>query len=240
MLEIQTFGTVGLRSRADGASEANIVQPKRLALLVYLATAPPRRCRRRDQIVSLFWPELDREHARGSLSQGLRYLRKTLGAGAIISQGEEEVGVDRELIRCDAFDFGALVEQGRREEAVQLYRGPFLDGFFVADAGPDYEHWVADERARFRSEAAGAAAMLADAAEQRGDHPVAIRWARQATMITPEDEPATARLVRILDQSGDRAGALRVYEALRQRLLDEFQVAPSRETQAVITRILAR
>ena len=71
MLEIQTFGTVGLRNRDGTESQAQIVQPKRLALLIYLALAPRRRCRRRDQVVTLFWPELDQEHARGVLSQAL-------------------------------------------------------------------------------------------------------------------------------------------------------------------------
>ena len=53
-------------------------------------------------------------------------------------------------------------------------------------------------------------------------------------------EAVTARLIRLLDQTGDRAGALRTYEELRERLRDEFQVAPSHETQALIGRILGR
>lgn len=50
--------------------------------------------------------------------------------------------------------------------------------------------------------------------------------ARRAATIAPGEEVPTARLIRLLDQVGDRAGALRLYEELRQRLLDEFQVAP--------------
>src|SRR5689334_19227218 len=102
MLELQTFGTVGLRSRDIGASVANILQPKRLALLAYLSLAPRRRCRRRDQIVGLFWPELDQEHARGALNQAVRYLRRALGSEVLVSQGEEEIRIDENGLWCDA------------------------------------------------------------------------------------------------------------------------------------------
>ena len=105
MLEIQTLGTVGLRIRDDGESHAQVVQPKRLALLIYLALAPRRRLRRRDQIVVLFWPGTDQEHARAALSQALRYLRHALGAGAVLTQGEEEVGLDWQMVRCDVSEF---------------------------------------------------------------------------------------------------------------------------------------
>jgi DNA-binding SARP family transcriptional activator len=58
--------------------------------------------------------------------------------------------------------------------------------------------------------------------------------------MVPGDEVVVARLIRLLAQSGDRAGALREYERLRLRLKEEFQVAPSHETQALIGRILER
>ena len=37
-------------------------------------------------------------------------------------------------------------------EALELYRGPFLPGFFVADA-PEFERWMEEERARLRARA---------------------------------------------------------------------------------------
>ena len=240
MLELQTFGTVGLRSREGDQSEAQIVQPKRLALLAYLALAPRRRCRRRDAIVTLFWPELDQEHARGALSQALRYLRRTLGEGAIVTQGEEEVGLDRGLVGCDALTFAERCEAGQLEAAMVIYQGRFLEGLFVTDAGPEYEQWVMEEQARFNLLATMALGTLAERAEGLGDLAAAVGWARRAAVIVPGDEVITARLIRLLDQSGDRAGALREYERLRQRLWEEFQVAPSHETQALIARILER
>jgi DNA-binding SARP family transcriptional activator len=240
MLEIQTFGTVGLRARDEGESQAQIVQPKRLALLVYLALAPRRRLRRRDQIVALFWPDLDPIHARAALSQSLSYLRRALGEAAIVTQGEEEVGLNREAVWCDVGAFLTHCELDEFEAALRLYQGPFLDGFFVTDAGPEFERWVAAERVGLSQRARHAALALVGAAAKRGDLPGAIGWARRGLTISPGDEIMTAELIRLLDQAGDRAGALRAYEELRQRLREEFQVVPSPETQALLARILGR
>ena len=237
MLELQTFGTVGLRSREVGESVAAILQPKRLALLVYLCLAPRRRCRRRDQVVALFWPELDQEHARGALNQALRYLRRCIGANVLVSQGEEEVGVDQTALWCDVVGFVSACENHDLETAVTLYHGPFLDSFFVADAAPEYEQWVADERRGFQNRAAQAASTLAEAADHRGELPAAVQWARRAAAISPDNEAMAARLIDLLAQSGDRVGALSTYESLRHRLQAEFRATPSSETQAIINRI---
>ena len=80
-IQLRTFGTIDLLD-ADGREVRSLLaQSKRLALLVYLALAPPPYFRRRDTVIALFWPELDDEHARGALRQALSYLRQSLGAG---------------------------------------------------------------------------------------------------------------------------------------------------------------
>src|SRR3989442_1335006 len=61
----------GLNLLGVGGHELKSVlaQPKRVALLAYLAAATPKRLHRRDSLVALFWPELDQEHARAALRQ---------------------------------------------------------------------------------------------------------------------------------------------------------------------------
>jgi DNA-binding SARP family transcriptional activator len=240
MLELQTFGTVGLRTRDVGDSVATPVQAKRLALLAFLAVAPRRRLRRRDQIVALFWPGLDAEHARSALSQALRYLRRCLGDRVVLTQGEEEVGVDGQALWCDAAAFAAASDAGDLEAALALYKGSFLEGLFVTGAAPEYEEWVALERTRFRILATAAAAGLAEAAARDGNLAGAVPWARRAAALSPEDEGAAARLIGYLARSGDRAGAIGAYEALQRRLKTEYGVRPAPETQRLMAEILAR
>lgn len=238
MLELHTLGVTGLRTRVTDESTSLLLQPKRLALLIYLAVAPRRRLRRRDQVVSLFWPDVDSEHARGALSQGLRYLRRALGDGIVLVQGEEEVGANREAVWCDAFMLAAAAEAGEHEEVISLYKGQFLDGFYVEGSSPEFERWVSDERNRFASLATSAATSLAARSEREADLPGAVRWARRAASIAPNDETVIARLMWLLAVSGDRLGALNTYEALRHKLRHEFQTAPSKETTALLARIL--
>ena len=238
MLELHTLGVTGLRTRVTDESTSLLLQPKRLALLIYLALAPRRRLRRRDQVVSLFWPELDSEHARGALSQGLKYLRRAMGDGIVVAQGEEEVGANREALWCDAFMLGAAAEVGEHQEVVGLYKGVFLEGFFVEGASPEYERWVAEERSRLGTLASGAATTLAETSEKAGDLAAAVHWARRAASISPDNERVVGQFIRLLGASGDRMGALNTYEALRIKLWNDFRVTPSRDTQAILSQIL--
>lgn len=240
MFELQTLGVVGLRASGEEVSTATIVQPKRLAILVFLALAPRRRLRRRDQLLGLFWPELDDLHGRGALSQALKYLRKALGPGVIVTQGEEEVGVDGSRIQCDAAAVREAFESGNLDVALARYTGAFLAGFHVGEASAEYDEWVAGERSQLAQLAATAARRLADRAEQQDDLAAAASWAREAARVSPDDERAVAKLIQVLDRSGDRAGALRAYETLRKRLRDEFGVSPSRETEGLVTAIRGR
>ncbi|HWH03164.1 MAG TPA: hypothetical protein VN674_05695, partial [Gemmatimonadales bacterium] len=86
MIELLTLGGIDLKEEGRDLSEA-LVQPKRFALLAYLAVAQPFGFHRRDRLVALFWPELDQEHARTALRKAVHGLRAVLGEDAIIGRG---------------------------------------------------------------------------------------------------------------------------------------------------------
>ena len=90
---------------------ALLAQPRRLALVAYLAVATPRGLHRRDAILTLFWPELDQQHARAALRQALRVIRGSLGA-VLTSRGDDEIGLDFERFQCDADAFDRAIEAG--------------------------------------------------------------------------------------------------------------------------------
>ena len=78
----------------------------------------------------------------------------------------------------------------------------------------------------------------AAAAEAAGDLDAAVRWARERAAADPLSEVAQTELMRLLTDSGDRAAALQVADALRRRLSDELGVTPSAETRAAIEAVL--
>src|SRR5256885_7233182 len=161
-----------------------LAQPKRVALLAYLAAATPRRLHRRDSLLALFWPELDQEHARAALRQALHGLRHALGDGVLVTRGDEDIGLDPEEIRCDAVEFARAAEDGRLADALDLYRGDLLEGFFIRGA-PEFEQWLEDERARLKAVALPSAAQLAERTGGDGDPGGDVHGDRRAVPGSP-------------------------------------------------------
>jgi DNA-binding SARP family transcriptional activator len=87
MIDLRTLGALELTSADSSAVGSVLAQPRRAALLCYLALATPRGFHRRDTLFSLFWPEYDAEQARHALRQSVYFLRRTLGAKTIVSRG---------------------------------------------------------------------------------------------------------------------------------------------------------
>src|SRR5207253_2908091 len=146
----------------------------------------------------------------------------------------------RGALRCDATAFMEACEAGRDAEALDLFQGDFLDGFFVSEAAPELERWVEEERIALRSRAAASAWALADGYRVAGDRADAAALARRAAGFAPEDEGELAHLIAFLDDLGDRAGALAAYDEFARRLKQEYSALPAPETQALIRSVRER
>jgi len=239
MIELRMLGRLSLTG-ADGREVRTLLgQPRRFALLAYLAAATPLGFHRRDTLLALFWPELDQEHARTALRQALRVLRTTLGSGVVVGRGDEEVSLDFGQIWSDVAAFERASNAGEWLEAMDLYRGPLLEGFFISGA-PDFERWLESARARLEEAASRAARALVEQCESQGNLTTATHWARRAVRLAPSDETLVRRLIRLLDHHGDRAGALEAYEAFAHQLAEDYAAQPAAETQALVAAVRAR
>ena len=237
MIELRLLGGLGLRRADEGGASGIALQSKRLVLLAYLATAPAHTPRRRDSLLALFWPELDQEHARGALRQALHALRSALGENVIRTRGESEVAVDHSRLGTDVGEFQAAVAAGTPADALALYKGPFLDGVFVADCSPDLDEWVAAERARHARSAATAAWAVAESSCGGGD---AVDAVRRAMQLSGDDEIALRRGIALMDRVGDSPAAVALYNAFAQRVATDLGMEPSAETKALVDAIRAR
>jgi len=216
-----------------------IAQPRRLALVAYLAIATPRGPQRRDTLLAMFWPELDQARARAALRQSLYVLRSALGPDVLETHGHDVVSIQLDAIRCDVVDFDRAIAAGRSQEALDLYQGDLLEGFFISDA-PEFERWQAETRRRLRDAALRSALALVGQAEATGDIAAAALHARRAARLGPHDEAVLRRLVALLDKLGDRAGALAAYDEFAQRLGADFEAEPAAETQELVTAVRTR
>jgi DNA-binding SARP family transcriptional activator/TolB-like protein len=222
-----------------GEADADHPSPKRLALLAYLAIETADGFRRRDQIVGLLWPDLPQEGARAQLRKALSALRERLGPDVIISRGETEIRLDATRIWCDAVALNQHMRSGEWPEALSLYRGDLLEGFFAEGVEQEWEEWLADKRKGLRHHAARAAWECSRLEEERGDWKAAAVKARRALELTSDDEEGVRRLMSVLDRGGDRAGALRVYSELQARLHAEYGAEPAPETRKLARKVQA-
>ena len=235
-VELRVLGTTDLRAGEAAGAESVLAQPKRLALLAYLAIAIPHGMHRRDRLLAMFWPESDQDHARAALRKGIHLLRRALGPAAVLTRGDDEVGLDPEAVWCDAVAFDRAVVAGRLALALELYRGDLLDGFYLRDS-VEFERWLDEQRSRIRASAATAAWRLAEQMEGEAQPTAAASWGRRAMELTPFDERVLRKVLALLDRQGNRAGALAAYDHFRRRFAAEFGAAPSPETLRLVETI---
>jgi DNA-binding SARP family transcriptional activator len=213
-------------------------RPQLLLLLAYIALAREGGFVSRDRILGAFWPEQSDDRARSSLRSGLYSLRGTLGVDVIRRRGED-VAVDTDVFSCDAHEFTAALRDDALARALELYRGPLLDGLYPQTAV--LQQWLDEERERYRVAAADAAWMLAERYESKAaDLTSAARWARKAAKLARADERRIRRVISLLDRAGDAAGAIAVYEDFARYLARELDVQPSADTRDLVRALRER
>jgi DNA-binding SARP family transcriptional activator len=239
MIELRALGALNLT--ADDGSEIRsvVVQPKRMALLAYLAAAEPRGLHRRDSLLSLFWPGHDAEHARASLRQVLHGLRAAIGQHVMIARGDGEVGVDERTLWCDVSAFEDAIQNRDWKLAASLYRGPFLSDFHLSDCH-EFERWVETERDRLSRHFERALEELAEAAEARGDLAQAVECWERVREYDPRSDRVVIRLMKALDRAGDRARAIDVARQHAEQVFDELGAAPNPEVEQLVERMRTR
>jgi len=236
MIELRLLGPVELVGSDGQALEGVLAQPKRLALLAYLAAAWPTRFHRRDSLLALFWPELNAERGRDALNQALHHLRRSLGNEVLVKRGPEEIGVNSRELWCDATVFRRAERSTDLTELFALYRGDLLEGFFIRRASA-FEEWLERTRADLRARAGSLAALISEECERAGDLAAAAAHARRAVEFDAANEKAVRRLMTLLHKLGDRVGALAAYEVCSRTLARDFDMEPSPETRALAARM---
>src|SRR5262245_40553602 len=215
------------------------------ALLAYLALhrdAP----QNRQRLAFLFWPDSTEAQARNNLRQMLHQLRHAL------PDADRFLDADASTVRwrpdapytLDVAEFelalnladtaeqrdDAAAARSAFQRAAELYRADLL-----LDC---YDEWVAPARERLRQCCLRAIVRLRDLLEEQRDYAEAIGYARRLVGYDLLDEDANRRLIGLLAQSGDRAGALRAYHACATILQRELGIEPSEATHEIYERLL--
>jgi serine/threonine-protein kinase len=229
MLRLETLG--GLTLSDDGR---HLSPPRRqLAILGLLAAAGSRGIPR-DKLIGCLWPESSTENARHALEQLVYSIRRQLGE--VLAPGPDPLRLNQAAISSDAADFAARLAAGDPVGAIALYRGPFLDGFFLTGA-PQFDGWVERERARLAGDHERALRDLAERAERIGRHTEEIDYKRRLALADPLAERAAADLVRALAAADDWAGATRAAREYMARAREELPGVAVRDLERLVERL---
>lgn len=235
IFRLRTLGPVDLRGPDDDPIDAVLHQPKRLAVLVYLAVAGPDGFVRRDTLLALFWPELPEDRARNALNKTVHFLRKELDGEAVVTRGSADVGTSP-LLGCDAVAFERAIDDDRPEDAVARYDGPFLEGFHVS-AGEEFEFWLDRERDRFDRLYATALRDLATREARAGELEASAAWWRRLVEHDPSNARAVLGLMEALEAVGERGAAIHHAEEHARVLRDELDAEPDPEVERFAARL---
>jgi DNA-binding SARP family transcriptional activator/Leucine-rich repeat (LRR) protein len=240
----------------DGEPVTGFESDKVRALLVYLALEADR-SHRRDALAEMLWPDRPEGVARNSLRQALANLRKAIGDREAsppflrVTRGEVWFNPDSahwlDVAACSALLAACHVHRHRRvetcepcirrlREAVALYRGPFLEQFYLGDSAA-FEEWALVQRERMQRQAMKTLKHLTAYHERRGEYKEACEFARRQVELEPWNEAAQRELMRTLALSGQRSAALKQYQACRRVLADELGVEPAKQTTELFAQI---
>jgi DNA-binding SARP family transcriptional activator len=229
-VRLRTFGGLWIEDPDRLASGAP--RPRPLALLAILAAAGPKGLTR-DRVLGILWPESGADRARHALSQALYSLRRDLGADAVRSTPDLRLV---SLVPSDVQEFRDVVGARRWHDAAALYTGPFLDGFYLAEA-PEFERWVEEERAAL---AADGVRALEHAARERTEHgrPEEARalWQRLAR-LDPFNARYAVALMESLVAAGDREAALAHGRCHADLVRRELDTEPDRAVRSLLARL---
>ncbi|MHB8692926.1 MAG: AfsR/SARP family transcriptional regulator, partial [Solirubrobacteraceae bacterium] len=218
--------TGALEVQTGGELLAPPVSQRPWAVFSYLALAG--RPISRGELAAQFWPDVLDQSARASLRSALWALRRALG-DAVTVDGDR-VGLAGQ-VWVDVAEIERLSDAGESRQALDLCRGELLEGLD--------EEWAISARERHRELVVGLLERLAAGAAQDGDLQAALEFTRLQVQRDPYDESAHRRLIERLAAGGDRAGALRAYRILSERLRRELGVSPSAQTRELIEQLRA-
>ncbi len=242
-IEISLIGTWQIRHSAKPTKKD--LRRKEKGLLAYLAVESGQ-THSRDSLIGLFWPDLSLSDARNNLRVSLSRLKRYLSDTNILQSTRHEVCLNQNnQVHLDVHQFLLLIKQAEThdhrsltachqcqdqlKQAVDLYRGEFLAGFYLEDCLA-FEEWLFVWRERLHVQVLAQLDQLVQVAEVNGRFENAERYARRELELDPLHERAHRHLMQALYAQGKRNAALSKFKSCESILRDELGIEPEAET----------
>lgn len=216
----------------DGPLTGRATQRHRLALLALLAATPDGMTR--DKLVGMLWPRKKPERARHALSDSIYRINRALADEPLVAAGDR-LRLEIDALPSDLAKFHHALEEEEWQRAVDVYGGPFLDGFHLSEL--EFEGWVVRERQHLAGRHTNALEMLAEERAARDDQRGAVAAWRRRAALDPCDSRVAVRLMKALETAGNRAAAVRHARTHARHLERELGIDPEHDVLALAARI---
>jgi DNA-binding SARP family transcriptional activator/Tfp pilus assembly protein PilF len=221
-----------------------IVLPTRKAeAIVALLAVSCGEARTREKIAGLLWAETTEARARANLRKTVSRLKGALPrtADGCLAVGAAGLSLDPDRVEVDVRRFEELARAGTPDalqEASALYRGQFLEGLhFCSEALDD---WLTVVRQNLEEGARNVFECLLNHYVVTGAIERGIEAALRLLAMDPLQEGVHRTLIRLYMHQERLGAAYRQYEACREVLARELDVAPGPETERLKAELLRR
>jgi LuxR family maltose regulon positive regulatory protein len=230
-VRVFTLGRFEVLRHGEPVRFARKVQRRPLALLKALIAFGGRGVRE-DLVMDAFWPDAAGDAAHRALTSALHRLRGLLGHEGAILRQDGHLSLDARSCWVDIWavehvlahkDTDAGHERDLRV-AVDLYRGPFLEG--EESALPQAAALALSLRRRLVRHVAAVARQW-----ESTDGPKAADWYEECLRVDPCAEDIARSLMTVYHKLGRRAAVLDVYGRCQAALAARLGSTPSPETE---------
>jgi len=235
MISINLFGK--LRVNAANGEPIVVSGAKSQGLVAYLALNTDMHPSR-DRLMSLFWGDRFTDQARQSLRQAISKLRRIFEEEDVIVIEGDRVGLNPNKVSVDVDEFSRFAADSSPENALSalaLLHGPLLDGLFGQQS--EFDDWIASERQRVATIASKIYERAAAEQVKNGQLEQGVLTARRLIALDPLRDASQIVLIRILAQSGERAAAIRHFNAYEASLEKELGVGAGSDLQRLMNEI---
>jgi predicted ATPase/DNA-binding SARP family transcriptional activator len=222
---------------------------KVLALFVYLGVIG--KPKSRDFLTQLLFNYQDRKHSTSNFRQILSVLKKGIGDEFLITNGNLVSLPPNEMLKVDIHEFNNILEQVRERgvgndidldirmlgRAEMLYRDEFLSGFYLKKS-VEFESWQLSEQDRCTKNYIYVLKTLMSLHEQIRNVEAALEYGNKWINADPLDERAYRSMMMLYKNTNQQKKAISVYECCREKIKQEFDLAPEMETQDLAQKIM--
>jgi LuxR family maltose regulon positive regulatory protein len=236
-LAVNVLGPVEVFRDPSGMSKETWRLSKSLHILCYLCSRRNHRAPK-EMLVDLFWSDADEDAIAKNFHPTISHLRKALNTGQVVKKDfvlyrEGAYFLNPEFrYRLDTEEFERLLAEAREArrdggadrsaqllaEAINLYRGDFLEEF--------YYNWIEELQSFYRDLYLEGLKELIAYHGERGDNESVIRYGQMFLARDPYQEDVHCNVMEAFVHSGNRAAAIEQFDGLRKMLRGELGVDP--------------